>query len=191
MFKDIWNFRVDYQKKRETTLKTKTIEMERKIDRLVDLIVDANSAKIRANYEKRLNNLERGKLLLEEKIVKCGTPIRDYDETLKTSMDLLANPLILWGSQRLEDKRAVLKLVFSEPLSWKRNEGPRTPKTTLPFSMLSGIEAQKCMMVPKARLELARGRPHWILSPARLPIPPLRHNYSSVKKQKRQAPLFP
>jgi len=153
MFKDIWAFRVDYQKKRATTLKTQTIEIERKIDKLVDLIVDVNSPNIRANYEKRLNNLERDKLLLEEKIAKCGRPIRDYDETLRTAMDFLSNPLILWGSERLENKRAVLKLVFSEPLSWKRNEGLRTAKTTLPFSMLGGFGTLKNKMVPKRGLE--------------------------------------
>ena len=31
-------------------------------------------------------------------------------------------------------------------------------------------------MVPKERLELSRCCHHWILSPARLPVPPLRHD---------------
>ena len=174
MFKDIWAFRVDYQKKRAATLKTKTIEMERKIDTLVDLIVDATSPNIRVNYEKRLSNLERDKLLLGERIAKCGRPIRDYDETLRTAMDFLSNPLILWGSDRLEDKRAVLKLVFSEPLSWKRNEGLRTAKTTLPFSMLGSVGTLKYKMVPEAGLEPAHPCGYGILNPARLPISPLR-----------------
>ena len=30
-------------------------------------------------------------------------------------------------------------------------------------------------LVPKVGLEPTHGRPYWILSPARLPIPPLRH----------------
>ena len=34
-------------------------------------------------------------------------------------------------------------------------------------------------LVPKAGLEPARSRLHWILSPARLPIPPLRQEPSS------------
>ena len=29
--------------------------------------------------------------------------------------------------------------------------------------------------MPEERLELSQGRPYWILSPARLPVPPLRH----------------
>ena len=33
-------------------------------------------------------------------------------------------------------------------------------------------------MVPGERIELSRGCPHWILSPARLPIPPSRHKAS-------------
>ena len=79
---------MEYQKKQATTLNTQIIEMERKIDRLVDLIVDANSLIIRLNYEKRLNNWSRIRTLS-------------------------------------------LNCFLSEPLSWKRNEGLRTVKTTL------------------------------------------------------------
>ena len=34
--------------------------------------------------------------------------------------------------------------------------------------------------VPKDGVEPSRGCPHWILSPARLPVPPLRHQERSV-----------
>src|SRR5439155_892045 len=36
----------------------------------------------------------------------------------------------------------------------------------------------RVIVVPKARLELARGYPHYALNVARLPIPPLRHMLS-------------
>ncbi|NQZ10813.1 MAG: recombinase family protein [Algicola sp.] len=149
MCKSIWNFRVQYQKKRIGTLKAQKIEVESKVDTLIDLIMDANSPSLRKNYEKRLNTMERDKLVLEEKIVNCGRPTRDYNTTLRTAMDFLANPCILWSSDRLEDKHAVLKLVFSENLTWKRNEGLRTPKTTLPFKVLRAIAAPKSKMVPR------------------------------------------
>ena len=38
-------------------------------------------------------------------------------------------------------------------------------------------ERSELYVVPKRGLEPPRGCPHWILSPARLPVPPLRHNF--------------
>lgn len=35
------------------------------------------------------------------------------------------------------------------------------------------------LLVPEERLELSRGCPHWILSPARLPVSPLRHRWKN------------
>ncbi len=34
---------------------------------------------------------------------------------------------------------------------------------------------KKISVVPEVRVELTRAKAHWILSPARLPVPPLRH----------------
>ena len=39
--------------------------------------------------------------------------------------------------------------------------------------------------MPKDGLEPSRGCPHWILNPARLPIPPLRHYFSISYKIER------
>ena len=37
------------------------------------------------------------------------------------------------------------------------------------------------LMVPMERIELSRGCPHRILSPARLPVPPHRHSFYSIQ----------
>ena len=46
------------------------------------------------------------------------------------------------------------------------------------------------IMVPKARLELARASAHYPLKVARLPIPPLRHDFATASRM-RQAPTRP
>ena len=43
------------------------------------------------------------------------------------------NPCYLWESDRIEDKRAVLKLTFAERLAYTRGEGFRTALTSSPF----------------------------------------------------------
>ena len=41
--------------------------------------------------------------------------------------------------------------------------------------------APEAQFMPGERLELSQGCPYWILSPARLPVPPLRHRKPPVK----------
>jgi hypothetical protein len=95
-------------------------------------------------YENRIRNLEERKIEISEKIANCGRPLRSFDETLRTSLDFLANPCNLWASDRLEHKKAVLKLAFADRLTYVRNEGFRTPDLALPFKVLADLKSSKC-----------------------------------------------
>ena len=98
--------------------------------------------------------LEEQKIVLSEKVANCGRPLRGFDETLRTSLDFLASPWNLWASERLEDKRAVLKLTFADRLAYVRNEDFRTPNLSLPFKVLADLSADKSKMARPERFEL-------------------------------------
>ena len=72
-------------------------------------------------------------------------------------MEFLSNPYKLWASEKIEHQRAVLKLAFSDRLTYVRNQGYRTTKTTLPFKVLDGFLffAKNEDLVPGAGLEPA------------------------------------
>ncbi|MBL1438209.1 MAG: hypothetical protein COB08_018670 [Rhodobacteraceae bacterium] len=91
--------------------------------------------------------MEEQKTFLTEKISKCGQPLAPFEQIYRTAFDFLANPSKLWASERYEDKRAVLKLVFAQRLPYTRNEGYRTAKTSLPFRALEGLHLGKLEMV--------------------------------------------
>jgi site-specific DNA recombinase len=91
----------------------------------------------------RIRRLEERKIEISEKIANCGRPLSSFDETLRTSLDFLANPCNLWASERLEHKKAVLKLAFADRLTYVRNEGFRTPGLALPFKVLAGVKDSK------------------------------------------------
>jgi len=74
------------------------------------------------------------------------SPGRSFDETLRTSLDFLANPCNLWSSERLEQKKTVLKLAFADRLSYVRNEGFRTPDLALPFKVLADLKSSNSEM---------------------------------------------
>ena len=76
-----------------------------------------------------------------------------FEEFIELSLKFLANPWNLWRSGRITLQRTVLRLAFSERISYRRNEGYRTPKTTLPFKALADFSGENGMMVEPKGVE--------------------------------------
>lgn len=152
-FRDIWNARLAGSKDRAKSLEAETRKIDHDIGQLMDRIVAADSDALISAYERRVRALEEQRVKLRENAADCGRPIADYDATLRTAVQFLANPCNLWNSPRLEDKRAVLKLTFVERLAYRKNAGFRTPLTSSPFRLLSGSEGVNEMMAPPRGLE--------------------------------------
>ena len=133
---DLWDKRIERGKLERTSLKREIKSIDDKIAQLLDRVVEAESRTVIAAYEGRIADLEKQKLVLDEKLASCGRPIRGYDATFRTAIDFLSSPWTLWASDKLEDKRAVLKLTFADQLEYDRDEGFRTPNVTLPFKAL-------------------------------------------------------
>ena len=149
MFRDLWNAKLAGQRTQGGTLKSEIALIQRKVDALLDRIVEADGASVVKAYEKRIRDLETQKALMQERIANCGRPLASFSETYRTAFDFLANPCRLWHSDKLEDRRAVLKLVFAERLTYVRGEGYRTAKISMPFKLIGGIDmAEKGMVRP-------------------------------------------
>lgn len=146
IFRDLWDQRLASASQQKKTMAAELSQIDRKIAQLLDRIVDADSETVIKAYEKRVQEYEARKLILAEKIANCGRPIKGYDESFRTSLEFLENAQKLWVSERLEDKRAVLKLAFAGHLSYQRNEGFRTPEISLPFKALDGFLGPKKAM---------------------------------------------
>jgi site-specific DNA recombinase len=144
MFKTLWSRRLASQIESKRTLEAERSVIERQVEQFLDRIADTDVPSIVATYEKRIRDLEERKIVLAERIANCGRALPDFDDALKTPLDFLRNPGILWDSPRLEDKRAVLKLAFAGRLAYTRNEGFKTPDPSLPFKVLEGFRGRKC-----------------------------------------------
>lgn len=136
MLAELWAHRLNYQKARKSMLEAESLKVSRQVEKLLDRIVEAEVPLVMRSLEQRVKTLEEEKLVIAEKIAKCGKPLRDYDATYRTAMEFLSSPCNLWASSRFEDKRAVLKLTFADRLTYVRGKGYRTAKTTLPFKVL-------------------------------------------------------
>ena len=150
MFKDLWEDRKRLVEQEAKSMKAELHKIDHKVDQLMERIVETDTATVVAAYEKKLRNLEEEKVLFREKIEKCGRPLEPFEDSFRTAMTFLANPCYLWSSDRLEDKRMVLRLVFAQKLPYQRNEGFRTAKKedfSLPFRLLGNLEGGKYEMV--------------------------------------------
>lgn len=153
MFRDLWDDRLNAAQANTATLRHELTTVERKMAQFLDRIIETESRTLITAYEGRIRELEQEKALIAEKIGRCGRPVARFDETYRTAFRFLASPCDLWASDRLEDKRAVLKLVFAERLPYLRGEGYRTAETSLPFKALEDIRTGKLEMVEPNGIE--------------------------------------
>ncbi len=172
MLFDAWDQRTAQANEIRKALRRDILKLEKQIDGFLDRLVDSTNAGTIRAYENKINQLERNKLVASEKLEKSLTPKATAQGMLELSMRFLANPCKIWESGNITLQKMVLRLAFAAPLPYHRNEGYRTPKTTLPFSMLGGFQTSKCKMVPPAGIEPALQYRNRILNPARLPVPP-------------------
>ena len=91
--------------------------------------------------------LERQKVELREKAVQCTAPAKGFEETLRTALDFLGNPCKLCDSERTEHKKAVLRMAFSDQLTYVRDKGFLNPNLALSFKALGQFSDQKGRMV--------------------------------------------
>ena len=185
MFKDMWEDRMMSAKKTQTSMKRDVSQLERKVEQFLERIVDTGNATLITAYENKITDLESKKWMLSEKISKYDHPQANFEKTFRTAFDFLSNPQKLWASERFEDKRAVLKLVFTERIPYHRKTGFRTTKTTIPFKVLADISGDKCHMAERQGFEPWRRSPAYTLS-KRAPSttrPPLRLSTHTIREQ--------
>lgn len=156
MFKQLWNHREKSEKQRFKLIQQQSTALNKDIDRLVDKLVETSSERASQAIERKLEKLEDKKRLLDEKMAqntpKKGSEMKNY----RTALAFIYNPLILWQKGNLEIRNTMLKLLFTEPITYERNIGYRTTNLSLPFKHLRHLKMEKRTMVPTARLELAR-----------------------------------
>ena len=155
MFRDLWDQRLAASKDHSASIKQELAATERKIEQLVDRLVEASSTAAVSAYEKRLQALEESRVGLTERIANCGRPLQSFDEAFRTAFEFLGNPQKLWVSERIEDKRMVCRMVFAGKLPYARNEGFRTAPIAQPFRVLEGLKGCRKEMVGAAGIEPA------------------------------------
>ncbi len=153
MFRMLWDYRSTEQAKRQSLITQEIATIERKLDSLLDKIVDAESDIVIKAYEKKIKALKDEKRVLEEKAAQTKQPVRPFDEMYQTALNYLANPHKIWVCGGFEMRRNLLKLTFENRLVWDRKGMYRTPHLSLPFKVLGEVFTSKKLMVPRRGIE--------------------------------------
>jgi len=156
MFWDAWEQRSAQTGETRKALQNALNKTERQIDRYVDRIGEASSQAAITAYERKIDTLERDRLITEEKLQaighKSGVNSKAARKKLELALKFFANPWKLWESGDQTLRNLVLRLTFTDRISYCRKSGTRTPQVTVPFTLF-GISEGSCNMVPGGGIE--------------------------------------
>lgn len=143
MFQTAWDAREGQAKEAIQLAKSQIRDVETQIETLLDRIVSASSDSVIGAYEKKLSSLEADKARLQDMQRYHRPPEKSFEEKLELLLTFLANPWKIWETGHITMRRTVLKLMFSERISYHRNQGARTAKFSLPFKALGMFKHAK------------------------------------------------
>lgn len=128
----------------------KARQIETDIAKVVDRMVEVTNTRALKAFEDRIEKLEREKLIALEKASQRPVPTRPFDEMFEHSLRFLANPYECWKIGSAVAQKLVLRLAFSEPLSYARETGCLNTKKSNVFRLLEGDYMSRKKMVPLA-----------------------------------------
>ncbi len=141
MFKELWDKRITAHSGHRKAQKTNLTRLDTDIRKATERLISTDSEATIKALEARLDKLEKEKALIAEDLAKTKPKPKDFDQSFRTAIDFLANPRKLWETGRIDDRKALLNLVFTAPIPYTRNKGFRTAKTTSVFNVLKGISS--------------------------------------------------
>ena len=136
MFKRWWERRLGHAEAQAKELSAQLIKIERQVAGFLERIIDTSVPSVIDAYEERVRKLEAEKHAIKERMAEIARPQSSFERTVRTALGFIASPCNVWNSGRLEERRTVLKLVFSSRLRYSRENGLRTADLTLPFKLL-------------------------------------------------------
>ncbi len=143
LFKALWDHQTYSQQARKKQLEQECLKLDKTIEQLLDRIVEIQSSTVLLSFEKRIDALQKDRIVIEEKITNCDHPVKPYGEMYRTALEFLANPLKAWTCGGFVEKRTVLKLSLTDRIIYDRKTRYRTPDLSLLFKALERNYAQK------------------------------------------------
>lgn len=125
--------------------------IEKEINNYSAAIAHCSSPVVLKRIEEAIEDLEAKKLRLGGRIEKPKAGEHDFQTALDRVLDFLKNPLRMWKTGDLAQRRLVLRLVFTEPLVYDRETGFQTARFSLPINIACITELDDLEVVDMIR----------------------------------------
>ena len=139
MFRDAWDQKAAQVTNTVATYRTQALEVEKTIAGVIDTASNVSNPRLIETFEKRLEELEREKLVLLEKAKKSAVPRYTFEQLFEHCIRFLASPCKLWESGKFDLQRLVLRLTVSEHLVYCRERGFLNTNFALPIKALGMV----------------------------------------------------
>ncbi len=153
MLREIWEDRQAGLRVSGKTLKSELAKLEAETTRITQRLVKASKDSVIAAYEAEIDRLHLRKTELVERSRTKRDDAPSFERAYRTGLSFLGNPWKLWSSDRLSDRRLLLRLAFANHIPYCREAGYRTAIPTLPFKVLGGFCDTESGMVGPEGLE--------------------------------------
>ncbi len=153
VFRDAWERRGEWARKEISKLRMRLVQIDTESSNVLDRAARTQNDILVTAYETKVTELQSEKAKIEAEIDRMSFPDRSFDEMFELAMKFISSPYNIWEKTSCSVKRVVLRMVFASPMAYSRNEGVRTPETTLPFKALDYFRGANLKMVPPHGLE--------------------------------------
>ncbi len=130
-------------------------EIRAKIRNFLDRLSKASSDNLTATYEKEIEKLTNEEQILEKHSQVMRGRSADFGTALDMTFNFLKNPYQYWMNGDLKAKHLVMKLVFTDKLTYERGVGFRTANLSLPLRVFELSTLDESSMVDPTGLEPA------------------------------------
>ncbi|WP_208354670.1 recombinase zinc beta ribbon domain-containing protein, partial [Pseudaestuariivita rosea] len=146
MLKDAWAQRLAHANVQKGDVQREIDQMDKQLDGLLDRIAETDNPTVVAAYEKKIAKLEQDKLMLADKLDQKTQSKHSLEDIFELSVLFLTSPWKIWEKGGLALKKTVLRTAFKAPLAYSKENGFRTPQTSVIFRFLRELK-EKCEMV--------------------------------------------
>ena len=143
MFKDAWNGRMELAQAERDEWRRQAEAADTSLLELIDRMAETKNAAVIKAIESKIEKLEREKMLLVEKASEPLPNAGKFEESIELSLRFLSRPWDIYKNGSYAVRQTVLRLAFSDPLTYTPEGVYGTPKTTLPFKVLAGYFSLK------------------------------------------------
>ncbi|MEC7547550.1 MAG: hypothetical protein VYB48_11515 [Pseudomonadota bacterium] len=117
-------------------------------------LLDTDSPTLIKTYEKSIKQLEKQKVLLDEKLKVGRKRQPSFERAFKTALVWLTNPAVLWDTGCLADRKSLLKVLFTDNLRYDKESGFLNRPIAQPIWLCGLVGDGDTKMVGLPRLEL-------------------------------------